>query len=629
MVWNAKKFDQNFTNWDSLAEAITLFGLDWRGSSDAPPVGDLYDQSLMQDTDVSAILNLQQLAANVDQLSTTGQAYYSLAFLLRPVTLQQKYPKERAIVDRMVTNTLSRMRLQGRTAYIQQSESSTHAAPMQAQALWLMVLSRSSPSDAMTEKLANYVGQGSRPSLWSVGYETHALSALGLSEYDSASQNTSPDVKLMVKSGPNVLLSASFTSPSDPVATSITSMDDMPRSTKVSSTGVIVPTPVDFMAKGEGEVSTALLMNFVPAEVSADPIYRGMYVERSIQHIDEKGDLVQGNTQLNQAGKFVKVTLQITTPDDLVGVEVADLLPGGLEALDPNLQKSVANQPVDYSAPGDYIRPAMIWPPWTNNAFGARETLPDRVKWFANRLPAGTHTVSYEALAVTPGVFLHPPTKASVQSNPGLLGLSGGGYFVVTEDEVVDEQAYLKAHGIPVLESTIPKECSEECDSAAGEACNLRTGTCEPVQQLQQLTLAPRSDRTAAYSSNAVLNQPSSSSIVSVTPVDDNFKVRFLKVYKRLRRAIQVTWVAPAASDQMDCDSLAYLVEYKPLTSTEWESMKVQDEFAIISGLMPSTRYNIKVTATTPDSTVWVPSKIRARTLNAVTKDTNTREIAP
>lgn len=370
--------------------------------------------------------------------------------------------------------------------------------------------------------------------------------------------------------------------------------------------------PINFLAKGVGEVSTVLVMDFVPAEVSADPIYRGIYVERVINHIQDR-DVLPGSTQLRQAGQFVKVTIQITTPDDLVGVEVADLLPGGLEALDPNLQSGATKPP---AKPPIQPRYGRIWNP---APFGPRSTLADRVKWTANFLPAGTHTLTYEALAVTPGVFLHPPTKANVAAQPELLGLSGGGYFVVTEEHIPQDQekAYLTDHGIPIYESTIATSCDEECGER--EACNVRTGKCEEVIQLAQVSLQPRSARKAMYQASVAVSSSgegdqSKAPRVTVTPTRNNNPVRFLKVYQQQPRSITLTWVMPD-SPVRQCKTFDYKVRHKAVgPKSKWKTATVSEEFIVIQDLRPNTKYVFEVSPTTADDFAWKSKRIRTRT---------------
>jgi len=340
-------------------------------------------------------------------------------------------------------------------------------------------------------------------------------------------------------------------------------------------------------------------------------------VERAISHVDDLGDVVSGTTQMSKAGDFVKITLQITTPDDLIGVEVVDLLPGGLEPLDPNLQASPDGQ----NSPN-----AGWW--WRPPTFGPRQTLPDRIIWGANNLPAGTHTVSYTALAVTPGVFLHPPSKASVLAQPELLGLSGGGYFVVTEDDVpvAEEQAYLEANGIPVQESTIPKECAEAC--AEDQACNLRTGTCETVAAMQTVQLMARSTRmtmrsASAYSmgspaevSVSAAGSTTSGATTKVVATGSKSPVRFLKPFNRKANAITLIWVAPK-TEGAGCQDVSYTVQHRLKGASEWATSTVESEFAVLEGLSPSSVYQFRVTPMLQGESLGPAKQIKARTTDA------------
>ena len=123
-------------------------------------------------------------------------------------------------------------------------------------------------------------------------------------------------------------------------------------------------------------------------------------------------------------GSVVSVTLQLTMPDELNNLLVEDWLPAGLEAIDPNA-----------AGDGDTSGGDAAWCPWwwwRCSRFD-RQTRKDSVRFYASWAYAGTHTLSYEAVAVTRGVFGLPPTKASPALQPEVLGLSAGGLFRVVD----------------------------------------------------------------------------------------------------------------------------------------------------------------------------------------------------
>jgi len=122
-------------------------------------------------------------------------------------------------------------------------------------------------------------------------------------------------------------------------------------------------------------------------------------------------------------GETLRVTIQITSPDDLLNVMLVDLLPGGLEALDPNVFQDSQTMYINENQ-------MCYWCRWFS--FPVQQTKKDRVSFFSTNLYAGTHTTSYEALVVTSGTFALPPAKAHVMSQPEVMGLSAGGTFIVS-----------------------------------------------------------------------------------------------------------------------------------------------------------------------------------------------------
>lgn len=210
-------------------------------------------------------------------------------------------------------------------------------------------------------------------------------------------------------------------------------------------------------------------------------------------------------------------TPQVTTPDDMSGVTVEVMMPGGLEPLDPNVYpdkdaQSICRQssdesditqpspdvpvglpmpmpmPVDFPGavprPVISVRPTIVsgpsssslpavysgswWRPWP--MCPAQETLPAMVKLSYAFMPAGTHTVQLKAIAATAGVFVLPPVKAYVDKQPEIMGLSPAGSFKVcaTQDCPEAKQGAVAA---------APKSCSP-VDCSGNGVCNLGTGVC-------------------------------------------------------------------------------------------------------------------------------------------------------
>jgi hypothetical protein len=183
---------------------------------------------------------------------------------------------------------------------------------------------------------------------------------------------------------------------------------------------------LQFYASGTGEVSVSVGLSFIPGKLVQEPIYRGIYVEKIVQRLDPFSEEAVGPALTSiETGTIVKVTIQITTPDYLGNVQVTDPLPGGLEALDENLE------PVsEWMANQDWFR----W--FYYNAFPHKEIRADRVVIYGRNLYGGTHTITYKALAVTPGKFVFPSTLVNDVLQPEVMGLSAAIMTEITDSSL-------------------------------------------------------------------------------------------------------------------------------------------------------------------------------------------------
>jgi len=407
-------------------------------------------------------LSIDRLHTNLDRCSLEGKLALSLAYLVHNV------PSD--IITLVVDEVISSLRVQGRTAYISSLNQHASARSLGVQALGLSVLALHGEqlSNPLVEKLANYVAQGNANGagfFYSWRSRDMALAAIALADYDRVKQNTQPNLFLNVKCEDNLLLDAHFDSPSSPIAQTITKYSELSKLELVDN--VVHPVPLKLSGYGTGEVSVAFGLRFIPAKILRDPVYRGIFVERVIRRLDPLNGMPTGpNLQLIETGTIVKVTIQLTTPDDLRNVILEDLLPAGLEPLD--------------QSSGD-VYPPSWYGLWRNSWFNSRQTRPDRITWEFQYLSAGSHSVSYQAIANTVGTFSLPPSKAAVTTQPELMGLSKGGCFVVSSDVIPysEHTSYLEAFGCQPQSSVPPQMCTEDCGTQM--ACNLTSGLCQTV----------------------------------------------------------------------------------------------------------------------------------------------------
>jgi len=168
-------------------------------------------------------------------------------------------------------------------------------------------------------------------------------------------------------------------------------------------------------------------------------------------------------------GDILCVTVLITTPDDLGDVTIIDLIPGGLEPLDSNIE-------VDEVSSDD-----LWWPHET------RQVHKDSVVWHAKGIYAGAHSFSYMCIANVPGVYALAAARSFQTKHAEVMGTSGAGLFTVLgfglgEEELL--QMYRQNAGESNAQWFLtkdvqphPKPCSSPCP--LGGSCNLASGVCE------------------------------------------------------------------------------------------------------------------------------------------------------
>ncbi|CAK0804689.1 unnamed protein product, partial [Prorocentrum cordatum] len=464
-----------FRSWATLADVRAALGFEW----DAPS-GKADRRELSMD----------RLFSNesLESLGPLGLAHAALAYTLhgRPEDLPSEAP---ARLDQIYSRLSRLLRVQGRTAYVAASDGSQHSAGLEANAAALLAMALAGDgalarhfagdaSSSLAAKVGQYVAAGGAGGAgayggWA-GVRGLALACAALSKYDQALGSTKPDIQVSAASGDvRVLDFHASGAKVDPV-TQLTPWEQLPRP----------PAPVRFTATGRGQASVSAVLTFVPAAMpTAGAVYRGLYVEKVVRRMNAAtGDAVGPPLQVIPLGASVVVTVQVTTPDDVSRVVVTDLSAGGLEPVDPNVAGDDSGAGAGDECSGGGYR----WSWWCVPAFYHRETLADRVTWTSwSTLAAGTHTVSYQAVAATRGVFSLPPAHALVDDQPEIMGLSQASTIVVVDEkslespDAADPDGQLKvlgALGVEPRSQVPPKNCPGGCPN--GGVCQVATGTC-------------------------------------------------------------------------------------------------------------------------------------------------------
>eukprot|EP00931_Biecheleriopsis_adriatica_P007030 TRINITY_DN108356_c0_g1_i1.p1 TRINITY_DN108356_c0_g1~~TRINITY_DN108356_c0_g1_i1.p1 ORF type:complete len:2406 (-),score=479.44 TRINITY_DN108356_c0_g1_i1:8-6664(-) len=404
---------------------------------------------------------------------------------------------------------LQRTRVQGPTAYIAQAEGSMHSSSAwtQSLALWLWASIDGYARHPFAALLSSQLLVAER-SPWQACLPARhlILASLALLAFDTATGSAkSADLPLKAVALPSkfTLLEAHLQSSGPERKLDVQTAwpwDELPST--VSEIGMELVMQVE---PGSGMAVTSIAMNFIPRRPYLEPQFRGILVQKVVQHMDpsKPGSCKGPPLHLAVPGDVLCVTIQVTSPDDLREAEVIDLVPGGLEPLDdalPGAALAAGETPGSTLLPlGDRsvtsdsfsLHLAALPPP-----LQSREVRHDSVRWRAGYLWAGTHSFTYAAVANVPGAYALPAAKAFSAENPEVMGLSGSAAFIVREtgdsasavsapqllefrDNIlqVGPRGYVGAERAAADLVSRPKPCPEACPRAG--SCNLATGVCD------------------------------------------------------------------------------------------------------------------------------------------------------
>ena len=454
-----------WSDFSSLALARLALGTEWQPND---PV-------------TAAALSTERLASSVDSLSASGKAAFALAMLLpgspgadAPGFAPVDLPDAALAVLRYLASSL---RVRGRSAYLAAASGSANDAGAAASsyALAAFAAARAAATRGATvpgevtaniDKLANGLA----------AYSSHGgalpLVALALGDYDIATSSTDASVAITAFVGAKRLPGPLGPASASAAPTLKVTTAAPPPPPLALAWAALPPSPPPFLvlSSGHGEVSFALAVDFVPFDLFEEPVSRGLRVERVIRRHDAGLDGPVGPPLASvPLGAIVTVTVQLSSVDALHNLLVDAWLPAGLEAVDPNADGGLGASRSSRGG-GGVVPLYAAWGSgcwwWRCTAF-SRETRPDRVTFSASWVSAGTHSVSFEAVAVTRGSFVLPPVKASCSLEPEILGLSASGRLAVVDPAAA-------AAPLPPPPPACDPACSERGRCHAGRC------VCEP-----------------------------------------------------------------------------------------------------------------------------------------------------
>lgn len=183
----------------------------------------------------------------------------------------------------------------------------------------------------------------------------------------------------------------------------------------------------------EGRLYYGLNLRYVTPAQGIEALNRGFAVSREYSLLEEPDRAVSGAV----LGDVVRVRVTVIAPADRIYAVVEDLLPAGLEPIDPRLrivapelreQLAAEQSEAFFGERGGYYAP---WYGWYYSPWDQVDIRDDRVVLSATRLPRGVHEYVYFARATTPGDFFVAPAHASETYFPEVFGRSDSSRFGV------------------------------------------------------------------------------------------------------------------------------------------------------------------------------------------------------
>jgi alpha-2-macroglobulin len=187
----------------------------------------------------------------------------------------------------------------------------------------------------------------------------------------------------------------------------------------------LVGQPANFLQVQRGEGAgiltyTARLRLSMPVQ-NVPAISRGITVQR--QYINALGDAQRLNMAKPVVGDVVNVRLSFTATQDIPFFVLEDTLPAGVDVINTSLL-------IDSPAAGGALkRDDPFW--FFGGGIDNAQFSGNKVRLYAQTLPAGSYIYTYQVRATNGGVFNTLPANAYAMYMPDIFGRSTGGTFQV------------------------------------------------------------------------------------------------------------------------------------------------------------------------------------------------------
>lgn len=363
----------------------------------------LYVLRSMGDEVAASAKRLLAGAGGADQLPVDAQALVVAALADSPATSELRAPLLRAIMNHV--------RISASEATVTSSFPAgdgyrvLHSA-RRTDSLALAAILATKPESDLVSKLARGLLGGRRSGVWASTHE-NGFSLLALARYLEVYERVTPDIVSKVWLDGRYVGQKKLRGRTAETQRVTVGMDRLGRS------------PVDVVLghQGQGRMYYRLAMRYALADGMQPAAAHGFSVVRRYEAIDRPDDIRPGpsgpDSVAIRAGARVRVRVEFFTPTPRIDVALTDRLPAGLEAL--SVERSTS----------------------TRGIFEHIELGDRRVSGYAARLPAGTWTLSYLAIAATPGEYTAAPARAETMYAPETFGRSAATRVHIKADDTL------------------------------------------------------------------------------------------------------------------------------------------------------------------------------------------------
>ncbi len=320
--------------------------------------------------------------------------------------------------QRLLTELTTTAQETSGTLHFQESDQASHAAywssDTRTTALVLMLLADHLPNAPHIPKLVRWLADRRSSSGGYRNTQEAAYVLLALSELLRTTERDSPDFDAIATLDGREVARRSFHGRTLDVETITLAAREFKQAASGASLSV--------SKQGSGTLYYSAQLRYVPSELPAEPLDRGIVVQRWIEPFAGRGERHEA-----RANSLLRLKVRVATPTERRFVAVDIPLPSGLEAVDASLATSARVRGEESSGQD---QPAVEYGYWS--PFEHRELRDDRVIAFADALPPGVHELEFVLRATTPGRFVFAPGRAEEMYAPETFGRTGAATFVVT-----------------------------------------------------------------------------------------------------------------------------------------------------------------------------------------------------